>query len=87
MAETLDIMRHGYPCIREHCWLGKTEQCGRINRKWVDECEYDLRGQSFNHRPRTREDDVEELRAYQLAKKLEAKKNPPPARPKRRRCK
>ena len=42
MAETVEVVKHGYPCLREGCWLGRTGQCGRNGKRWRIECEWVL---------------------------------------------
>lgn len=42
MAETVEVVRHGYRCLREGCWLGRTGQCGRNGKRWRRECEWVL---------------------------------------------
>ena len=42
MAETEEVVKHGYQCLRERCWLGKTGQCGRNGKRWRAECDWVL---------------------------------------------
>ena len=44
MEETVDVVKNGYRCIREKCYLGRMRVCGRVGKKWRKECDWDLRG-------------------------------------------
>ena len=59
MTETKDLVRHGSRCLRNGCWLGKTDQCGKVNGKWRKECEWDLRDMDFDVQKHVRESEVD----------------------------
>ena len=52
MAETVDVVKHGYPCLRKRCWLGLTGRCGLNGTHWAKECEWALEGKMFDLRPK-----------------------------------
>lgn len=59
MAETKEIMKHGYRCIRTQCWLGKSGQCGKVNGRWRKECLWDIRDLELDVQRHIREAEVD----------------------------
>ena len=58
MEETVDVLKNKSQCLRTGCWLGKTEQCGKVNGKWRKECLWDLRDMYFDVQKHAREAEV-----------------------------
>ena len=50
MAETVDVVKNGYRCLKNGCWLGRIGKCGKKGGKWRKECEWDLRSEWWRER-------------------------------------
>lgn len=42
MNETVEVVKHGYRCLRKRCWLGRIGKCGMKGNHWRTECDWVL---------------------------------------------
>lgn len=42
MEETKSVVKDGYPCLQQGCYLARRNRCGLNGTRWKKECNWDL---------------------------------------------